>query len=424
MQKLLEKLYLDKHHKIEHFGVVFLALSLCLAILVASIGFKHFNDNHQTLTAKCVYTNKFKTSLTGASGSVQDVYVNSAHTKAFILVKFDDVSNISTDASSYQAFLTGSSLNKTATKLNINPSGSIYMFGSTGYMGIYLSESRGFDKQILDVVVRANTQLAKADTSANQNVNSDASFKKYDQFHIYFNAGGADATVAPILDTSDNIKVSDMYDAFISSSKEKTVRDKLDADLSTMKLDLAKIQEYKQRLATAKVQIPDDPEIIRGDACQTDSNGKLTLVTNSIVPTGFDFDWRDGSVKQGYLKDLANGTDVKSYLNAKSVDSIKTPSGDSKTCYTPFSINGLKWIKADGSTIDSSGNKNMTSSDTSILNSINGLQSAWQTYYADKTAYQTVDLKSLLAIELDVLDSNSNFTLNNSANVLTNWQSK
>lgn len=429
MQKFLERFYLDKHHTIERFGVIFCILSVSLFLVTLSIMGKHQKDNSTQITEQAMYTQVFKTSLTGVQGAVENIYTNSTKTKAFILLKFDDMKSISTDANEYQMFLTGSNLAMTPTELTVNPSGSIYMFGSTGYMGVYLAEARGFDKQILDLVVRCNKQIANTSETADADP-VDASFSKYDQFRIYLNAGGNDALVADILDTKEELKISDMYEAFITSPQEQVVRSGLTSMIDTMKLDLDRIAEYEQRLLTAKIQIPDAPKIIQGDYYEVtdggtpdDTSDDVTyIVTNTIVPTGFDFNWYNGSVRSGYLKELAGDKTFSNYLSAKLEDSEETPCGDPKTCYIPFSMSDITWRRSDGSLFNADVNSAIaTNSDIAIANDIAGLQEAWRTYYGNKTNYQISGLRGLLMLEADVADSNSNFTINNEDWVLTNW---
>jgi len=428
MQHLLSKLYLGKHYRMERFGVMFLVLFFGLTSIVIATSITHARDSSQQLTNQALYTKDFAMSVTGSSGTVENVYTNTDRTKAFVLLKFDDVANISTLADEYKMYLTGSSFNLKRTKLNINPSGSIYMFGSTGYMGVYLTDARGFDKQILDLVVRGDTQLTKASDTVTKEV--DTSFTDYDQFRVYFNPGADDAVVSDILNVDGELKVSDMYEAFITKPQEDEVRGVLSADLDTLKLDLDRIKEYKDRLITAQIQIPDEPLSIRGDSYTIDNNktandtsdDRIYLSTTTVVPGGFDFNWRDGSVKAGYLTALAGDKTFTNYLAAKFTDTVIAPCGDPKTCYTAYSAAGIEWRRGDGSLFVTNINSaNATSVDVAIAKDIQNLQTAWQTYNTDKGAYQRVDLRKLLMMEADVAASNSNFTVNNSDGVLKNW---
>lgn len=418
MQELLAKLKLDGHHRIEWFGVSFSVLSVCMLLVLVSIGVKVHKDASITLSDKAMYTTSFTTSLTGVSGEVRDVYSNKDHTKIFLLLKFSDTSAISMDANEYQMFLTGSSPTQAPTYLNVNPSGCIYMFGSTGYMGIYLSDVRGFEPQILNLIVRCNSQLTSKRSDTAQEALTDASFADYDQFQIYFNAGAANTTKLDILESDDTLKVSDLYYEMLVKADEDSVREQLQADIDAMKLDLDRIEEYRKRLAMENIQVPDDPELIRGDTYTVNDDGSVEINFASILAGGLDFDWKNGSVKTGYLDSLTNGMEYEDYFSElneeRSLDGSNLISSD------------MQWLTASGEpfTVSNDGGSIVTTKDTTTANDIAGLQQAWRNYYSMKLQYQTADLKELLDIEMDVKSSDAMFSLNNSEDVLTNWQSK
>lgn len=415
LKTLLSKLNMDKHHRIEWFGISFSGLFVALLIVSLTIGAKAHNDSKVTLGEQAMYTQSFQTSLSGVRGSVENIYSNESNTKVFLLLKLDSVSGISTNADEYQMFLTGSSPDQSPTTLNINPSGSIYVFGSTGYMGIYLSESRGFEKQILSLVVRCNSQISHASDGASAvEETGDASFAEYDQFRIYFNGGASGTTKLDILESDSELKVTDMYEAMIARPQEEAIRAQLESDVNILKTDLDRIAEYEDRLTTMGIQIPDAPELIRGDSYTLDKDGAPVIHTASVIPKGVDFDWKNGSIRDGYLDDLVGNMSCKDYFTQ-----LNNPESNAD-----FSLNDLVWYTATGEAFNLSNSSVTTSKDISISNDITGLQEAWRTYYSDKTKYQVTDLRSLLALEMDVKDSDSLFTVNNSDDVLINWQSK
>lgn len=417
MRNLLARLKMDAHHKIEWFGVSLFSLLLAMTLVSTSIMIKHHSDSKERLGSQSMYTQSFTTSISGISGTVSGIYSNSTNTRVFLLLKIADISNMPADANSYQMFLTGSSLSQKGTHMNINPSGAIYMFGSTGYMGIYLTESRGFDPQILSLVVRSNEQLQIDDNAlATSQTLPDSSFSKYDQFQIYFNPGASGIEYNEVLDEQE-LKVSDLYEALITRPDEDALRKQLDSDVKTMRTDIDRINEYTNRLMTTdRVQVPAMPSAIAGDTYTIDPNDESKIYMNmaSVVPSGVDFNWRDGSIKTGYLDNIVGGMSYKDYfatLDAESTGSID--------------VSNMTWLTTSGEVISlDSSTGVVTTKDTAIINDITGLQQAWRTYYSDKTAYQVTDLRKLLSLELDVKESDSVFTINNSENVLTNWQSK
>lgn len=425
MDSLLAKLKLDNHHKIERFGVLFLSLLCCMGIVLSTIVVKASKDNSQTLTEQAKYTQSFAMSKSKVNGEVVDVYTNESHTKTFLLLKLDDTTGISTNALDYQMFLTGSSLDTSPSWLKINPTGSIYMFGTSGYIGVYLTDARGFDKQILQLIIRCNNDISVVGTGDSEQ--ADQSFSKYDQCMIYFNPGGDNATVVSFLDAEGGIDVNALYEELITRPQEQNVKAILNTDVTKMVADIKTIQEYSRQLNAKGIVVNAAPTEILGDKI-VDADGNLiasmnmsdwdvtsqatvgddavlSLKSNTVCDGGVYFDWRDGSIKEGYLKTVApNVENVKQYLAG-----LGTTNHMMNTT--------LIWYQADGS-------EYVTGSDSSIDASIQNLIGAWNTYYSDKTNYECVDMPKLLQLEYEVSTFGSDFTVNDGETVLTNWQSK
>ena len=80
-KSIREKLRLDKHHKIERFGVTMSVLFVSLLCLTIAVCVKRHNDNKVQLGDTPIYTTSFEMSLTHNEGSVVDIYRNKAGTK-------------------------------------------------------------------------------------------------------------------------------------------------------------------------------------------------------------------------------------------------------------------------------------------------------------------------------------------------------
>lgn len=433
MNNILAKLKLDSHHSIERFGLTFLILVTCVAIVLTTIIFKYRKDNKQQLTSTVMYTTNFKTSKTGVAGTVENIYCDTKHTKAFLLLKFDQsaIKSISTDAKNYQMFLTGSSLTQEGTRLNINPSGLFYVFGTTGYMGIYLTEASGFENQILNLIVRCNNELVQQQTSDDEEVvYYDETFDEYDQFQIFFNPGGKSAPIAEFLDNSnDGITVANIYEELISRPQEMAIRQTLWSDLQKLKTDMDVIAEYERRVKDDGIAVKDPVSDIKGDIItdkknvlvaslkyedaktKVDSNTMLYLKPKSVPPKGVNFNWQDKTIAQGYIKDLAGKLTPAQYLSQLLADTT-TEVADTEILDTT-------WYRTDGTEFVVN---EILDSDVQTEADIEALQEAWNAYETDKTTYMCTDLISLLKLEVQALDSDTNFTINNSDNVLTNWQ--
>ena len=98
----------SSHYKMERFGVLFVGLCVCLSLCVGSIYLHKVELENQQLSTSVMYTTSFTMSQTMNAGTVENVFIDSAQTKAFILLKWSDPNTIVTDASKYHVYLTGS----------------------------------------------------------------------------------------------------------------------------------------------------------------------------------------------------------------------------------------------------------------------------------------------------------------------------
>lgn len=410
LSKFVNKLKLGKHYRMERFGVEFVSL-IILLIVCASVCFvTSVNKSRTALVTNAIYTTKFTTSRTQASGTVEGVYKSGDEKGCMVILHFDDITKVSTDAANYQMFLTSADVSGNPAVMTYAPSGSIYMFGSSGYMGIYLYSTTGFDAQILDLVVRCNSEIVPAQGAST--ANKDASFDKYDQFRVYFNPGGLDATIAACLNDND-FTLFDIYEELICRSKEQTIRNALNTDLEKLRVDLNAISEYENRLANinidgASIVVPDRPEYIAGDSIEKREDGQLIYHCEQVVGRGVNYDWWDGSIQNGYLQDvIPDGMTYVSWLTALNKES------------SSFSVSDIKWYLTDGTLWNDYNSANGSIGPAKdINNTINSLLSAYQTYYNDKRTYQTNDLRNLLNLELEARNVEMNYTINSSESVL------
>lgn len=154
------KFKLDSHHAIERFGVFFGIFAVTGAIVITGSGAAALKAGNDALTQTALYTTKFKTSKTNLDGTVDGVYTNKSDSKALVMMHFDTSAQISYSAADYRAFLLGSD-----TSLNSEPvstsgvKGSFHVFGSTGYVGVLLEADRSFNRQVLNLTVRATAEL-------------------------------------------------------------------------------------------------------------------------------------------------------------------------------------------------------------------------------------------------------------------------
>lgn len=438
------------HYAIERFGIMFLSLAISMILLVSSIVATKIKYDNRALSGMAQYTSSFTMSLSGATGSVRGVYTNANHTKSFLLLRFNDMSNIPVTADKYQLFLSGCDRDRNYKEIKCNPNAMIYMFGSTGYMGIYLYSSEPFSSQILNLYLRSTVNFtgSKSDVAY-----SDATFNQYDQARIYFNPGGTYATQAAFLD-EDDWDIFDIYEELVSRPAEQSIRNLLYDDLKQMRNQQLLIDEYSQRIVDDGLVEPTTPSAIAGDRIYAkviepgitddelkwsikqnswytmDSDGsnvqffdenevRMYLDTKMIEKNGYHFNWQDSRIRDGYLKDLTQSDNLSDWK--KYIDSHTNAESESI-----FNLDEMEWKYQDGTifipddSIDVSGS---TSKQQTITNDINKLREALQAFYDAKVKYQTVDLKSLLELEYNARDIETNYSINanESGKLLTLW---
>lgn len=399
---MIKKLYarfpfLTPHYKIERFGVSVTALLILMCVVCGSIMVKHNTEISHMVGNQVQYTENGTTSKTGHAFTVDGVYNSTDGTQCFLLLHFDDMSSMSRSASDYQMFLTGSSYNLGKTDLLSNPQGSIYVFGSSGYMGLYLTDQAGFQSQILKLTLRCKEELADG-KEVDVSKYSDVSYTTYDQADIYFNPGGSDKNVIAFLDDG-NMDVITMYYQMVIAGKEQTLRDTMNAQLETMQTKLALITEYENRLDDDEIVWTSNvsPEIKNDKVTYDEEKELYYLDTAYTCPQGLNFDWQDKTVQDGYLKSLTSST-YTSFYKQKQAEVSSTPS-----------YSRLTWYMNDGSEFDYNG-YTLGSAQTNIKNDIDACILAWQEYYSAKNVYQT-GLFEFLELENDLSESWSKYTV-------------
>ena len=407
----------SSHYKMERFGVMFIALVLCTSVLMGSILRHKSVVDAQTLSDTVSYTSNVSFSLSGNTADVVGVYLDSQQTEAFVLLKFEDVTNLVTDASEYHMYVTGSDINGKLCDLSSQPMGSIYMFGSSGYMGLYLTDAAGFPEQVINIIVRCNSVIQ---TQENVSAYDDPSFNAHDQCSLFINPGASGFTPAAFLD-EDRMGLYDIYEGTVVAQQEQDVRDLLDSDLEKMEMYLAQIDQYTSRIESvlidgASVIVPDAPNIIYVDKVLLDKDGNRYLSTSTHFMGAYVYDWRGGSIREGYLDDLVpEGSTVSKWM---ATQSSLAQVNDTKDTFSR-SIDSLTWYWTDGS-VYTGENALGTSRLSQVANDIVSLKAAWANYYDAKYAYEVIHAQQLLLLELDAEDVVLTYTVN-SEDAVTLW---
>ncbi|MFD2024182.1 hypothetical protein [Promicromonospora aerolata] len=420
-----KKFKLDSHHAIERFGVFFGIFVVTGAIVMVGSGVAAFKAGRDALSQTALYTQEFVTSKTDLGGDVDGIYTNESGDKALVMMHFDESAQISYNAADYQAFLLGSD-----TSLNSEPvstggiEGSFHVFGSTGYVGVLLDAEEPFDRQVLNLTVRANAELsfAKQDGTANPDeLGGDRTFAKYDQWRVFFNPGASGAEVIPALDALTFDPARAFYDVVLET-QEAELRTSLDRKLIEMRTSLAQVEAYTTDLEMTKVdglflRPPSVPASLAGDeitgvsaAEAQDGVSTLTLETDQVVPGGFGLDWRSGDVYDGYLDALVpSGQSYAEFLSAK-----REEVADGRT----QRVSDMQWILSDGSSLtDDYQLSDVTMRPLTTV--MNNLSRAYQDYSTGKAEYQSDLMLELLRLDVSLRGVQSNSTVRDDHDFLT-----
>lgn len=438
MEKFLDKFKMGKHYKMERFTVTFFVL-LSLMLLVTGFAFKSsVSQRDQAFIDNAVYSTEFTTSKTNVNGTVQGVFRNDDFTKSFVLLKFDDIQKVSNKAEDYQMFLTGAEAEGNPTKLIDKPSGSIYTFGNSGYMGIYLVNQNGFKPQVLDLTIRGNAQLVHSNNMSNKEI-EDGSFAKHDQLKIFFNPGGKDGEVIESLNKKDAPTILDIYyDTVINRvpdnitardsayiNYEPGVRHFLDTKLDEMNQNLSNIDAYANRLRTAStpLEVPKLPEFLRGDKMEsfeiTEGEGeeevssvKYKYKPATVLSKGIQFEWRDGSIYEGYSEDLMKDSNYK----GEDIIEFLAELRDKEDRNESFSKSDIQWvISINGEPLDTLSNE---AEKAEIMKEVDDYLNSVDNYYKNKREYQTDLLPRLIRLEVEMHRVTNNTTINANKDVL------
>jgi hypothetical protein len=398
-------LRLDSHHAMERFGVLFVALTLSFVVIFGTAATTAVSNERTQLGSTALYTPTFTTSKTQLDGDVHGVYVSTDRTRAMVLMQFSDTSSVSANSERYQGFLTGATKELADEPLKSNVSGEIVTFGPTGYLAMVLDSETPFEQQILNLTMRSNSELVflpSEKRKVREDLEGQKTFAEFDQWRLYFNPGASGAETVPALD-SETFDAGAVYADLVIAPDEAVVRQSMDDQLAQMQVDQARIAEYESEMDRVNVDgifltPPTVPEQIAGDEVTGSApvDGKdstLTLKPKWVSPSGYDFDWRGGSVTEGYLDDLVSADD--SYVTFLAEKASLSKNGDEGA----VRLKDEAWALSNGRLLSDYG----TSSDKAMepLREIkNDLSQAYQDYFSHKVDYQVTTYGQLLDLEV------------------------
>lgn len=399
---------LGPHHKMERMAIM---TGVLVTTLVFSTGVSFMvqqEHNHIQLTGKAVYTTQLSFSKSDHTGKVSNVYRSSDGKSAYILFKMDSVDDMSLDANNYKVFVSAFQ-----DRLKFKPTGSFFIFGSTGYMGVELHDERGIPKQVLDITIRSTKDIREdASVAPSSGDNSDASFSKFDQARIYANPGGDKANVIKELNDS-NVTSKDLYMTMIANPVDKATRKDIRASEAKLSRLLTRASEYTTRIKDAGYIAPSSPTWMDGDHME---NGHF--VTTHTVVGGFALDYENSTLKDGYVNQLV---DSPSKLNDLLVKK-NTEANDSTQTET---IPSVKLIDATTKkeldpNADNSGLENINS----ITQSSSQLSSTWSAILQEKRNLQITLMLQLITNDYNTQTQSSSFSVSTGNHRIILWNQK
>lgn len=436
-RNFLDRFKLGPHHVMERFGVMILILLVATAAITASIGHTIHLQNQEILGNQAIYTKNFTLSLSKNTGVVEGAYRNADKTEFFLLLKLDNLNKMSTDAKDYRMYLTGANMagRREALK-SLAPAGVLYMFGSTGYMGIHITSTEPFPEQIMHLVVRNNYMMVPKAKETITDRNIDDTFFDNDQFLLLFNPAGDLATVVDFLD-KDDVGGFDMFYEMQSRDKELKYKALLNDQLNKMFFKELEIREFERRLQVEnQIQVPERPELIGNDKISAflgdkelsphktqahawvDENNQIIapeLITfryepGATINGGFNLDWQDETLRTSYIDKVYSGARPWRYIEQNKELDIGN-----------LGLKDLLWYASDGEKITLSSGTSLSSSEKQRNANIESLQTAWRDYFSMKSNYQRDLMYNLLYLEVETRDASDYWTINREANVLITY---
>lgn len=391
------------HFVIERFGIMFGLLLLLMAGCLFSIGVKHKGDQKEQLSNQAVYSTEFTMSKSKAHGTVVSVNTSNDKTKTLVLLKYDDPTMMSTDAADYSMFLTGSDTKQMQRTLLCQPQGSVYVFGNSGYVALYLIDVNGFQSQILNMTLRSNNDFVTGDAISDDR---DASFDKFDQARIYFNPGGADAKTVACLEDGE-MDPYHIYESVLISEQESRIKSDMEAALKELQQAQVHIQAAEKTVQDKGLQVPVAPYWIAGDAVADDGNGNLELYAVTNLPGSHVVDWRGSSIATGYMDDVLANT---GYMKATDYFAAKREEG--RSLESTLNTNDTQWYSIDGTAVvKAGGNNNLSVAEQLLNDAMDSLEKAWLEFYNAKVKYTITLPGELLNLEATAQDITSNYTV-------------
>ena len=390
------------------FGFFVITIPLVLMTFVSI--YNKFGLDQQSLSSNALYSSSVTLSRTGQTGKVEGVFVNKDKTRGMVLIKMSDADKISSSAKDYKAFTSAVNLKQQPEELESVPQGSIYVFGSSGYIGLYFVDNAGFNSQIFKSTIRLEKEFVAVDPKNLSDEVAGTSYSEYDQMDIYFNLGASKAVQLKSLDKAD-FSVQDLYIEAVGSKTDDEQRALLTEDLIQMSKLKLQIDEQRGRLEAVSIDgvglvVPDLPEEVKSDSF-SGSGDDIMMTTDFTYAGGININWHKLKLEDGYFNSIDNNTVNPDGLSlARWLVKLRNDasSANQTTSYKH------DWVMSDGTSLNQFVNDlGVDNSAVSDLNKqVQNYTSLISQYMALKYQYQTKDLRNLIASDISLQAATSN----------------
>ena len=424
MNAVIEKLRLDKHHRIEQFAVEMCVLWLIMFLILLRCGATLRARDKNILSSRAILSNYAITSLSDQTINVIDMYRNEESSRVFVLCRFKDPDNLPSMASDYQVYYSAR-----AQHLGYTPDVcTVFMDSAHGYFGMYFRKSDGFKPQVVDLTVRVLTNVVPL--GVNTRYHGDKSFSDYDQFRIYVNPGASGAKPVKFLEKED-FTFDDVYRVAISPDDEKDIKQKMQDDIRTMRNASNSMNEYFTRLDSMGIQVPGWPPLFMSDSFDKDAQtGSLVYDTDDVVTGGVQANWDTMTLAEGNYTELVGAKNPNKKIRKmrkarRDLDGNVITDGKDSYRLDGFEIPEHWYYKDTGSEfiVRNIANISASSPEGKITKAINDYTNAADKYYKAKVDYQFTLPIELLEAEADARNSDL-LVSSNSKNSMIVWEQK
>lgn len=265
----------SRHYGTERF---FIMIALCFVVLVGLFGYGGYiqhENNRQWISETAVYTPQYTWSRTGSTGSVEGMFTDTSRSAIFLLLK-NDGSTVSATARSYQVYMKGRD-----EALQNNPTLTVFVYGPTGYVGLYFKDTAGFRNQVYSLIIRNDSAASENanEGTFDKNAERDQSFIDHNQIRLYLNFGASEVQVAPVMDIPNVTPLQLFMDMPARIGTDEGAASKFSRNctgaqetLSEMVQTYITIKQDRDNLEQNGVTVPDLPYYIANDRIDTIPN--------------------------------------------------------------------------------------------------------------------------------------------------------